>query len=234
MHSSDITQLENDSLIRIKYNGQTPVGQQVTSEINWLQHVVAEKKPEIVVEIGTAEGSSFVRWLQFSNLKKIISIDFTTQFTGVRGDLFDKCKEECNSRNIYFNFIDADSHEQSTCEWLKKELNHDEISFMFLDGGHTLKDITMDFEMYAPFVKDGGIIGFHDTLKSIWSEELYDIQVANFYNGLKNYFQHDEMICKNESFLLWTGSRPYGAGGVGYIVFNKESYQKYLNDKAKI
>jgi len=40
------------------------------------------------------------------------------------------------------------------------------IDFIFIDDGHTEKDIRGDIEGWLPFVKDGGIMAFHDYRKT--------------------------------------------------------------------
>lgn len=37
--------------------------------------------------------------------------------------------------------------------------------FLFIDAGHTLEDVLRDHEAYAPMVRPGGVVAFHDALE---------------------------------------------------------------------
>ena len=36
------------------------------------------------------------------------------------------------------------------------------IDLLFIDGGHTYKDVLTDYEAWSPFVRVGGVMAFHD------------------------------------------------------------------------
>jgi predicted O-methyltransferase YrrM len=37
------------------------------------------------------------------------------------------------------------------------------IDFLFIDGDHHYEAVRREYQLYAPLVREGGIIGFHDT-----------------------------------------------------------------------
>lgn len=39
---------------------------------------------------------------------------------------------------------------------------HAPYDFLFIDAGHTYDDVKQDHEMYAPMVRAGGVVAFHD------------------------------------------------------------------------
>lgn len=42
----------------------------------------------------------------------------------------------------------------------------EKIRFLWIDGDHTYKGAKTDFDLFSPFLEDGAIIAFHDTLHS--------------------------------------------------------------------
>src|SRR5262249_23484856 len=45
---------------------------------------------------------------------------------------------------------------------IKQLLNGKPLDLLFIDGDHRYEGVRSDFEMYAPLVAEGGLIGFHD------------------------------------------------------------------------
>jgi predicted O-methyltransferase YrrM len=39
---------------------------------------------------------------------------------------------------------------------------HNKLGMLFIDGSHKYEDVIFDYETFSPFVKQGGIIAFHD------------------------------------------------------------------------
>jgi predicted O-methyltransferase YrrM len=97
----------------------------------------------------------------------------------------------------------CDSHHLDTLQKLKQTLNDNKIDFLFLDGDHSYEGIKQDFEWYAPLVRSGGMIAFHDIKPSLpdnW------IQVGRFWESIKNNYQYKEILCKEASW-----------GGIGIL-----------------
>lgn len=59
------------------------------------------------------------------------------------------------------HFIPTDSHEPETLEAVKAALTGP-VDFLFIDGDHSEEGARMDYEMYSPLIREGGIVGFHD------------------------------------------------------------------------
>jgi hypothetical protein len=38
------------------------------------------------------------------------------------------------------------------------------LDFLYIDGNHDYKSAKTDYELYSPFVREGGLIGFHDLM----------------------------------------------------------------------
>lgn len=58
--------------------------------------------------------------------------------------------------------LEADSHSPRTLDRVVDWLRGRKFDFLFIDGDHTYDGVKRDYEMYAPLVRPGGIIAFHD------------------------------------------------------------------------
>ena len=56
----------------------------------------------------------------------------------------------------------ADSHSRETLAHVLAWLAGDQLDFLFIDGDHSLAGVQSDYEMYAPLVRHGGVVAFHD------------------------------------------------------------------------
>jgi predicted O-methyltransferase YrrM len=56
-------------------------------------------------------------------------------------------------------FILGDCHEQDMLRQAEEFAPYD---FLFIDGDHTVEGVRKDYDMYAPLVRKGGIVAFHD------------------------------------------------------------------------
>jgi cephalosporin hydroxylase len=83
----------------------------------------------------------------------------------------------------------ADSHQPGTLDAVKKLFGGSEIDFLFIDGDHTYDGVKRDWEMYAPLVRRGGIIAFHDV-----AGNYRDTQVKRFWDTLKPDHRHIEYM----------------------------------------
>lgn len=110
-----------------------------------LRHV-AELKPQVIVEIGVDGGGSLATWKAAFNPRLLIGID-----TNKRPELDP------------YTMIFADSNDPNTVKKLKHLIGGSPIDFLFIDGDHTYAACKKDYQLYAPLVRPGGIIGFHDT-----------------------------------------------------------------------
>lgn len=107
---------------------------------------VQEIKPKVIVEIG-CDGGGFLETLTKAFPKaEIVGIDISK-------------RDELSG----YSMIYADSNNPRTAEQLHQLLNGKQIDFLFIDGDHAYEPCKQDYMLYAPMVRLGGIIGFHDT-----------------------------------------------------------------------
>lgn len=133
------------NLQRIKKLAYESRASQEDWEMYQLLRYVSEINPKTIVEIGCDGGGSLETWQKAFPKANVIGIEINER---------DELKE--------FNVIYADSQSDVTVAKLKDMLDVP-IDFLFLDGDHHYNFVKKEYQLYAPLVREGGIIGFHDT-----------------------------------------------------------------------
>ena len=171
---------------------------QKPTEIRLLADAVKAIKPQVIVEIGTRKGGTLFTWCRYTQATEIISIDLPG---GIHGGGYPEGKQAfykyflSDQPNRNLHLLQKDSHQETTLNEVKNILNNRLIDFLFIDGDHTYAGVKMDFEMYSPLVRKGGIIAFHDIIPNTTShEDAATIEVPRFWNELKDKYPSKEFI----------------------------------------
>lgn len=137
---------------------------QKVDELRWLVSQMMRVKPQIVVEIGTFKGGTFWCWCQVAaDDALLVAVDMPAEADGAYGPkVIDVHMHARDQQDIYM--LRADSHHPMTLMHLEKILDGDQVDFLFIDGDHSYEGVKEDFAMYAPLVREGGAIAFHDIL----------------------------------------------------------------------
>jgi cephalosporin hydroxylase len=212
MLANDSKGLNSKELVALLYNKQWERffwTKQVLSEFEQLARVVEQKKPKVVVEIGTNTGGTLFVFTKLADTQAtVVSIDLPG---GKGGGGYPEYKTNffksfaCAGQQMHF--IKSNSHLPETVAQLKTILNNREIDFLFIDGDHSYEGVKRDFELYSPFVSPHGIIAFHDT--KIYPDEHW-IKVGRFWNEIKNKYIFQEF---SDGGFDW--------GGIGMIIKDK-------------
>jgi predicted O-methyltransferase YrrM len=166
---------------------------QVRSEIVELGKILQAAAPKRSFEIGTNYGGTLLLLCAVSPPgAKIISVDLPSgRFGGGyprrKTPLFRKFPHAGQQLHL----IRADSHAQETKQRVMRILDGELLDYIFLDGDHTYAGVQRDFEMYAPLVRSGGIVAFHDIVT--YNRET-ECQVSRFWNEIKHHYRHREII----------------------------------------
>jgi hypothetical protein len=116
------------------------------------------------VEIGVFAGGHAKNILENSNLGVLIGIDPYLAYDQIGGcktqEEFDIMCQLAVQRLDPERFILIREKSDKALKEMKKYI--DKIDFIFIDGLHTANQIQKDFDNYAPLVKKGGVIAFHD------------------------------------------------------------------------
>jgi glycosyltransferase involved in cell wall biosynthesis/GT2 family glycosyltransferase len=212
---------------------------QIPYEIEQLQSQVSILQPKIIVEIGTSIGGTIGRWLQIKNVETVISLDMISGIHGGTDEnnkrqLIKECNEYAINNNVKFYHLEYSSHEENTKKYLEKILNSRLIDALFIDGDHGYDGVYKDFEMYSSFVRENGIIAFHDIINSQF-HHINNCYVDTLWNKLKQYFPHKEFIDTKNGMPYMPHAYENnggGFGGVGVLDYNKKSRDEFIKDQS--
>lgn len=125
-------------------------------------------------------GGSFALWCALASGKKI-GIDNRSIGGPIHQHIAD-----FQARFGQVQIIQSDSHHESTRPEVLSQLQGEPLDFLFLDGDHTLKGVSLDYQMYAPLVRSGGWIGFHDITESDFHKEMNAGGSAEHWSALEH------------------------------------------------
>jgi predicted O-methyltransferase YrrM len=162
---------------------------QVKHEIAKLLEIVKELEPKTILEIGTFDGGTLFLFSRIADPEAtVISVDLP-------GGGYPEWKKPLlegfakNGQKI--KLLRANSHSKETIDLVKAALGNRLIDFLFIDGDHTYEGVKMDFKMYSPLVRAGGIIAFHDIVKH---PPETGCRVNTLWNEIKNNYEYFEII----------------------------------------
>jgi cephalosporin hydroxylase len=166
---------------------------QVRSEILALGEILKAHAPSRSLEIGTNYGGTLLLLCSVSSPDaQIISIDLPS---GRFGGGYPKRKiplyRQFPKSGQQLHLIRGDSHSAETKERAERILDGYALDYLFLDGDHTYDGVRQDFAMYAPLVRRGGIVAFHDIATHA---ENSGCEVDKFWNEIKGQYRHQEFI----------------------------------------
>lgn len=176
-------------------------------ELVRLVRLVKRLRPRTVVEIGTYSGGTLRSWCQCAAaVALIVSIDLPG---GEFGGGYDPTRAQHiqtfarpKQRLV---LVQGDSHTAEIQDRLRWELDGRQIDFLFIDGDHSYDGVKADFEEYAPLVRSGGVVAFHDVAEY---PELPECQVDRFWREIKPGYGSGEFIHHGE----------YLGCGIGFLV----------------
>lgn len=189
---------------------------QVPSEIEAFEALAKARTLKVIVEIGSANGGTLVRWLEIPGVKCVVSIDLPEGIHGgqsleSRSQLVRECREYAERKGIEFYALDGDS--KLVLDALKFVLRGRKIDMLFIDGDHSYSGVANDYGNYSPLVE--GIIAFHDIVDSAWHRSV-GVQVCDFWKYLKDRYENArEFIDTPASIAMWPHTD--GWGGIGVI-----------------
>jgi cephalosporin hydroxylase len=176
---------------------------QVESEYCQLVEFVAQQRPRVILEIGTAKGGTLLAWSRIA-IELVISIDM---FGGIGGGGYPKAKEKLfrqfaiDRPGVEIVPLRLDSHSLETRERVEETLAQRTIDFLFIDGDHTYAGVKRDFEIWSELVTPGGHVAFHDILRA---PEGSECEVDRFWAELKQKYPRNFEFVENPR-KAWDG-----------------------------
>lgn len=133
-------------------------------EIRHLLEEVADLRPRAMLEIGTATGGSLLAFSRTcADDAHIISIDLPRGAFGGGYPLWKvPLYKAFAGTGQRLDLIRGDSHSPDTFAAVQDRLGGRPVDFLFIDGDHTYEGVEADFAQYAPLVRPGGLVAFHD------------------------------------------------------------------------
>ena len=169
---------------------------QISGEILALLKLLEHTPPRTVLEIGTYRGGTFFLFSRVAAPDALlISLDLPPDGSGLgyppwRASLFRSFAREQQKIELVL----ANSHEEGTVKQIEKLLGNRPLDFLFIDADHTYEGVKHDYELYAPLVRRGGLIGFHD----IVPHEVAPRGVPEFWQELKNGRRITEYVASRQ------------------------------------
>jgi predicted O-methyltransferase YrrM len=149
------------------YGGVSIRPMQVESEIRGFLEAVAVEPPRTVLEIGTGRGGTLFLLARAADERALlVSIDAPEGDAAFCGRPAYKRRERLYAAlgrpEQRIAYIAADSHEEETKARVQATLKGEPLDLLFIDGDHTFEGVEADYRMYAPLVRSGGLVAFHD------------------------------------------------------------------------
>lgn len=160
--------------------------QQIRSEILTLAKVVADSKPQVVLEIGSAYGGTLLIWAQIAG-ELLISCDIEDRT--YRHSFYRRFPPPGSRCSV--EMLVGDSHEPSFRKKVESLLGGRKVDFLFIDGDHTREGVAADFHDYRDLVRPGGIVAFHDIVEK---QCIAENQVYDFWKTIRGDASAREII----------------------------------------
>ena len=182
--------------------------QQSFTELELFYPYVAQLKPRRILEIGVECGGSLRFWINAaSDDALIIGIDNDPEIPSrvkIWSDWIRTGQE--------LVIINKDSRLPETLDAVKKVLKGEKLDFLFIDGNHEMPSPRIDYEFYAPLVREGGIIAFHDiggppecncpSLRDFWYDLKQEIVRTTFWKTIEFFARHPISGCSGIGVII--------------------------------
>lgn len=125
---------------------------QVPSELDGFMEVFKAHNPKRILEIGAMHGGTLWFWLKHSEPDaRVIAVDLDTGLLAQSIYEFDGKLTKINGGSQWPETINR------VVAAMDKP-----IDFLFIDADHTGDNPILDFQAYAPFLRTGALVAFHD------------------------------------------------------------------------
>lgn len=174
-------------------------------ELARLLRMLAHPPPRFVLEIGVGQGGSMFAWAQVSARDAhLIGVDdFGTRTRSSVGRLYTATEVQERilgtgvvSASRRLTLIPGNSHSDHVKRSVLNTLQGQKLDFLFVDGDHSYEGVWQDFRDYAPLVREGGLIAFHDIVPDFkarcgidtgtWAGGVYKFwaEISQQYRGI--------------------------------------------------
>lgn len=139
-------------------------------ELDRLRDIHRQLQPVRTLEIGCWDGGTLREWMTDGGT--VVAVDDVCRFA-------DDWQNWAQAANTTLHLIQANSHAEETIAAVR-ELGP--FDFIFVDADHAYEAVSADFRDYAPMLRPGGAIAFHDIRRS---KTRPDLEVWKLWRRLK-------------------------------------------------
>jgi SAM-dependent methyltransferase/predicted O-methyltransferase YrrM len=184
---------------------------QKVSELARLIALVKACRPRAVLEIGSYRGGTLAAWCKVAARDAVVvSVDLPAEYGTPATPEELKTLARPGQR---LEVVRGDSHADETRAQVETALGGREVDLLMIDGDHRYDGVRRDFELYAPLVRDGGLIAFHDILPH---PKVPGVEVDRLWSELRDRYEHEEFVATSDEavFGRW--------GGIGVLRYRRE------------
>jgi len=147
-------------------------------ELQKVLETVLPLEPKIILEIGADRCGTMKVWQEILNPDLMIGIDNTLV-------------EKPSDLNAVI-LAPMESQRIETFQAVMVALEGNEVDFLHIDGGHTLKEVSADFWLYTRLLKDKACVMVHDIAVSDADPSFCEVQ--KFWKFIRGYYNTIEII----------------------------------------
>lgn len=182
-----------DNVKQIVSEANTDNLAQDMNEFESLLRFISRNKYKRLLEIGTCFGESAIA---FSKLcEEVVTVDI---------------ENKCNLSD--YKNIQQEIGDSQNPKFIEYIYSLGKFDVIFIDGDHSLKAVTNDFNNFKGLIAEGGIIVFHDIVNLTKNPRFVHI----LWNKIKGDYEHIELISNGVRF------------GIGILLNEKQTYS--VND----
>lgn len=155
----------------------------------WIyQEIIAELKPDVIVETGTCQGGSS---LYFADLLDILSPDGRV----ITVDIADQVKV----KDDRINYVSGDSTSLETFQTVKSLVGDAKCVLVSLDSEHLQNHVFQELELYPTLVTVGSYLIVEDTFISRYNCQGVRFQEGSTWEALQQWLPANQNFIIDES-----------------------------------
>ena len=115
---------------------------------------------------------------------------------------------------MHLTLIDGPSAEPATVRRVEEALGGNPIDLLFIDGDHAYEGVKSDFLTYRHFVREGGVVAFHDIMRDGQAqgiEDFYSGGVPDLWAALRTQYPSQEFVENRDQLGFGIGLLRYSS-----------------------
>ena len=165
--------------------------QQRPVEIRQLLSLLHQRRPNDVLEIGTANAGTIYLFARMASANATLT---TCDLSICDAKLIASFARKQQT----IHAVEGDSTSDETQSKVR-DIFSDGVDFLFIDGDHSYEGVKRDFELYNDLVRPGGLIAFHDIVPD--NETRYGVLTGGWAGGVPKFWSEVKQDFKHEEFI---------------------------------